>query len=193
MLWVSCGSCSSSKLMEACALNLLTQPFPFATQSRNWWLFSCCCRIRNWTRGRLGSNSSCVRAAAKVHRSQVCSFPAGFWFVTATSSSSVSFSPWEKIQSIFHGGEARRGDGMMQRWGRIWQRSVSLAGCPLLLPSSGSQGAPLFSWQQKLVVLTPFFVRWTQHLMFLRQNNSRSLSCWWEKTNRQSDFFSSLF
>lgn len=119
MLWVSCGSCSSSKLMEACALNLLTQPFPFATQSRNWWLFSCCCRIRNWTRGRLGSNSSCVRAATKVHRSQVCSFPAGFWFVTATSSSSGKFSPWEKIQFIFHGSETRRGDGITQRWGRI--------------------------------------------------------------------------
>lgn len=62
MLWVSWGSCSSSKLIEACVLNFLTQPFPFATQSRNWWLFPCCCRIRNWTRGRLGSDSSCVSA-----------------------------------------------------------------------------------------------------------------------------------
>lgn len=109
MLWVSWGSCSSSKLMKACVLNFLTQPFPFATQSGNWWLFPCCCRIRNWTRGRLGCKS---RAAAEVHRNQVCGFPAGFRFVTASSSSSVKFSSWEKTQFIFHGCETRRGDGI---------------------------------------------------------------------------------
>lgn len=178
MLWVSWGSYSSSKLMEACVLNSLTQPFPFATQSRNWWLFSCCCRIRNWTRGRLGSNSSCIRAASEVHRNQVCGFPAGFWFVTATSSSSVKFSPWEKIQFIFHGSETRRGDGITSAVGEdLTVLSIPHCPFPFCCHDLGDMEHLSFAWQQKLTVLTPFFVHWTQHLTSLRQNNSRSRSC----------------
>lgn len=93
--------------------------------------FPCCCRIRNWTRGRLGSNSSWVTAATEVHRNQVCGFPAGFWFVTATSSSSVKFSTWEKIQFIFHGGETRRGDGITSAVGEDLA-VLSIPHCPSL-------------------------------------------------------------